>query len=127
MSLRSDVVALLEALVATTALTDAYGDFAPDGAVLPYVSLLIDISEVPTLSGDGRTRATERLFQVDLWESRHGEDETLREAVWAALDNATVGSSMTRLRVRSVDRVPDPDLDIAHRAFTVAAISRVPA
>lgn len=123
MTLRSDVVAALNGLPAP--LTNkAFGDFAPDGEEPPYLTVLIDIGEVPVLSGDGKMRISERLFQVGLWELRIAETEALKRLVIVTLDGLAVPSSPTRLRFRSVDRVPDPDFGLAHRAFTFAATGR---
>lgn len=125
MSLRSSILAILSGLPAPLA-AKAWSDFVPDKTPLPYTALLIDISEVPILQGDGKTNAVERLGQVDLYEARATEDGTLRRVVYDALDGAAV-EAMTRLRVRSVTRVPDPNFQIVHRAFTIAAVTRTSA
>lgn len=120
MTLRSDIIARLNLLAPLTGKN--FDDDAPDKTDFPYTTLLIDISEAPKLSGDGRTLATERLGQLNLWEAQADEDETLSDLIWVTLDGLSCPSSSARLRMRSVARVGDPDWQTAHRAFTFAAI-----
>lgn len=123
MALREEYVATLDTIPGLGQKN--YSDQAPEGAVLPYTVTLFDISEVPVLRGDGKTLAVTRLSQTDLWEARDAEDEVLRKAIWATLDGIELLDTF-KLMVRSVIRVPDPNYNLTHRAFTVAATQRLP-
>lgn len=122
MTLRQDIIAALDTI---TALGERnYSDRAPDGADLPYTVTRLDISDAPALRGDGRTLAVTRLAQIDVWEARSAEDEVLRKAIWTTLDGLELSAAF-KLSVRSAPRVSDPNFDLLHRAFTIAATQRI--
>jgi len=118
-TLVADLKAILEAL---GSLTDVYRqDWTPDDAVAPYATILDPISEAQALSGDSRTQGWRRLAQVDIWQARDAEDDSLVDAVVDAIDGAEATSGL-RLRVQSTVKVPsEVEEDTwVHHAVTVS-------
>lgn len=116
MTLRADVRTLLLGVSALG--SRVFDDDPPEGTTFPYAQVREDLFLTPDLHGDGKAQAIHRGFQVDLWEALGAADETLRLAMFRVLDGAKL-SGGTRLSVTSAPRVPDPDADVAHTAFTV--------
>lgn len=109
----------------------AWIDAAPDGATLPYVTITDAISIATQLVGDGGdSRVFVRQVQVDLWESIDHEDDDLAQGLYQDLHRKIVPTSAddperhpavkTRTYVQDIQRLPEPDTRIAHRAFTLA-------
>lgn len=109
----------------------AWIDEAPDGATLPYVTIADAISVATQLVGDGgNERVFVRQVQVDLWERIEEEDAELAQGLYTDLhrkvlptsaeDPTRHPSAKTRTYVQDVQRLPEPDARIAHRAFTLA-------
>jgi hypothetical protein len=124
-SVRTDVLAALNGMSGVLNSRAWRDSQVPTETALPYCTYLDDVSAVPSLSGDGHTTAIEELAQVDLWQPG-GTGVVYRDQVWRTLDGLLVASGMCRVRVRSAPRIPDPDRDLDHYAFTIAIQRRAP-
>ena len=109
-----------------------WGEDAPEGATLPYITVHGPISTVPRLRGDGQTLGSERLDQVDLWQERRhprggtAVDPTLAGRLILAMDGASldldpaVGKAF-HCHVQDLQRVPEPDeANLTHHAITLS-------
>jgi hypothetical protein len=116
-SVRSEVIALLDAVGDLGGRN--YADAAPEGLDLPY-TVMIDWQAVTIgMQGDAQTSWWRNQMQVDLWEERSSDSDHLRNEVRDALDGKRLVAGL-RTRVRSAIRVPDPNYDLVHTAFTVS-------
>lgn len=118
MTLLAEVKALLDPIEDLAAVYRA--GWTPEGAALPYATILDPISNGVALQGDARTLARRRLLQVDIWQERASEDDDLIDQAVAALDSTPVPSG-GRLRVLDSVLVQDEgDPDVVHHALTIS-------
>ena len=101
-----------------------WGDDAPPKATFPYCTFVDGISIATQLTGDGgQMRVFVREVQLDLWERATDEDADVIRALYAAVDHKTIAGVpgvKTRVTVRDVQRLPEPDTQITHHALTLA-------
>ena len=118
MTLLAEVKALLDPIDPLAAVYRA--GWVPEGAAFPYATILDPISNAVALQGDARTLGRRRLLQVNLWQDREAEDDSVLDAVVAALDGTALESG-GRLRVLDANVIPDEgDGDVVHHALTVS-------
>jgi hypothetical protein len=94
---------------------------APDAAVEPYVVLIPDMADPPSLKGDQKVLARTRMLQVDLWETYDAEDDDLLMALCQLLDGVklTCGTDVLRCRVNDSVKLPDDEHRQVHSAITL--------
>lgn len=99
---------------------NVFRDTPLEGQGLPYITFIDGISDVPSLSGDGRTMQRRRTLQIDLWmNGQFAEDLTLIDALVASVDGFKPGQ-YTRFKVTDVQRLYESDTQIVHYAVSVA-------
>lgn len=122
MTLREEMIAILSAdsTIGGRVVTDQTPKLA-----LPYITVEPEIDEQSVLKGDARVLATDRMYQVDLWQTRTAESRALVDAIFDALDGVAVSDGM-RMRVTGVQRLFDQDQNLIHHAYTVQTVVRRP-
>lgn len=120
----------LRALLTDAALTEigerVYRDLAPDLESRPYITFSGEISEVPSLQGDGATQWWHRLIQVSVWQDRDAENLTLVDAVASLIDGKKPANGGTRFYVTSRQRLVEADVGLVHHALTVGVHRQLP-
>lgn len=119
MTIRSEIIALLDGVVALG--NRNYADKAPENEPKPHTRVLDQIAESPALKGDARTLARRRQVQVDLWQRAADDDGALSTTVQNVLDGASIPSAL-RLSVNSANRVYDPDFELSHTVITLETV-----
>ena len=124
MTIEQTILAALEADATVGAkVTRFLLDTAIDDWDLPYISAF-QIDEVPAIAGDAATVGTHHSTQIDLWQARGAEDDTLADEVRAVINGARFGLAgyartawvqTTRLAEGGDDGQPD----VIHHAVTV--------
>lgn len=108
----------------------AYRDEAPAGTLRPFVTIMEEITLVPTASEDGLALTVVETAQVDLWQDWHDlttglriESYTLAPALRRGIDGtrlALIGTALTyQALVRHVMRSVEPFENIVHHAMTI--------
>ena len=118
MTIRSDVVALLDPLLDERVSAD---NLPRGGMEFPYALVRDHLTENPALKGDRRAMAWRRTIQVSLFQTQADEDPDLLDSVLDVLDGATIVGAM-HLAVTGSTRVPDPDPGVVHHAITCSAV-----
>lgn len=114
---RTEVIALLDEVGLAGGV---WSEAPPATGPMPYVRVLWDITDNPTLQGDGGTSYTRAEQQVSVWELSGDEDGTVANLVKAALDGKVAGG--VRLRYSSSQRIEEEGdviqttLSFTHRA-----------
>jgi hypothetical protein len=128
MTPRAALAAILDWLAADATVAAAVGErLALDEAGAdwdrPYVTAIVVNGYTPEVVGDTSTIAWGDLGQIDLWESRYEEDESLFAAVVDRLDGSRPTGLDRPVRVLSAGPIPeggdDGDPDILHTSITV--------
>lgn len=100
-------------------------DLVPEDAALPYVSVIEDLSTIPTNRGDRAAMAWAVTGQVDLWipppTSAADRNLTLAEEVLDVLDGARAGGWL--IEVQGANRIPSDDGDLPTDPSTHLAIT----
>ena len=114
MSIRSDIVDLLDPIVGGRVAADE----EPRGGLdFPFIRIVDHMTEAPAIRGDRRAMAWRRQIQVSLFQRLEEEDPELLDEVLGVLDGATMTTAM-HLSVQSSTRVPDPEPSVVHHAIT---------
>lgn len=121
MSVRSDLVALVNAVSAVTGRV--YADTAPPTAAYPMVTVDAVQDRSIALAGDARTIKWRFYAQVHVWVTQAADDGSVADAVIAAIDGAQVSAPGRRCRVTGAPRIADPEPGLAHYAVQVTVSS----
>lgn len=123
----------LKALLEAAGLgVSVHRDAAPDGAVMPYITVSEGLATTPLQHGDvgdaAADTAVAELAQVDVWqawrtpEKANAESYTLVPAVVKALHGAKLPTAPTVVHGMTVDssvRLLERDSNTVHQAITV--------
>lgn len=117
----------VRALVAESGLSvgsKIYLDFAPHGTNPPYLTYIDHITTDPELRGDGKTIASNRSMQYNVWQHIDHEDAFLPTRLSEVLDGAVVyvegSTTAIKISVLSMSRLPgEADEEIVHHELTL--------
>lgn len=125
MTFRSEVKTALEAVSGLSgkvfsAPADGGESVVPPEVAPPFVRIVNEFGRAPNLAGDGQTLATRRQFQLSLWQSFAAEDDTLTDAVIAAIDGLRVTSvsGYTHVAFEFSFRLEEREAGLAQHALT---------
>jgi hypothetical protein len=117
----ADLIAVLQPKIA------AHRDSAPVTAELPYAVVgAAPLPETPALRGDGRHTTTQLPQQIDVYQSRAAEDDTLVPAIINLLDGVVLESSHRVCQFEYKLRAPllPEEGNIVRDAITVRLMGR---
>lgn len=104
-----------------------YRDIAPPGTSYPYVTYFDQLGDRIALSGDGNVAARNTLIQIDLWQQRSAEDDSISAALGDFLESIVVGEtdkSVFVCRLFDIQRIVEFDDDIVHHAYSLNVYRR---
>ena len=105
-----------------------FKDFAPPTTVYPYVTYADRLNDRVALTGDKKILARNYMVQVDLWEKRTEENDSIIGSLITGLDTASLtGSDNKVFRCRLIDtqRIVQFDDGIIHHALTLNIYRKV--
>jgi hypothetical protein len=105
-----------------------YRDLAPPTTTYPYITYADHLNDRIALTGDKKVLARNYMVQVDLWEKRIEETESILTTILTCLDNAMlVGTDNKVFRCRLVDtqRIIQFDDDVVHHAISLNIYRKV--
>lgn len=103
-----------------------YRDIAPPETQFPYVTIIDEITNTPTLLGDKTVLARTRQMRVNLWQMRTSEKVELIDQIVACLESVAISANkdVFRVRVSDVQRVFNSDDDTILHAVTLTVTQK---
>ena len=128
----SSIAAALRTKILSLAIAEieskVFKDFAPPTAAYPYVTYADRLNDRVALTGDKKILARNYMVQVDLWEKRTEENDSIISSLIIGLDTASLtGSDNKVFRCRLIDtqRIVQFDDGIIHHALTLNIYRKV--
>jgi hypothetical protein len=109
-------------------MNQVYRDLAPPTTTYPYITYADHLNDRIALTGDKKVLARNYMVQVDLWEKRVEETESILTTIVNCLENAMlVGTDNKVFRCRLIDtqRIIQFDDDVVHHAISLNIYRKV--
>jgi hypothetical protein len=109
-------------------MNQVYRDLAPPTTTYPYITYADHLNDRIALTGNKRVLARNYMVQVDLWEKRIEETESILTTITNCLENAVLvgtDNKVFRCRLMDTQRIIQFDDDVVHHAISLNIYRKV--